>query len=73
MFQLLERRSQENAETEYLERQILEHNKTVQAFVRGQSKCQCLLIHVLCMMLYVYMYKLSHWLHCLNFFVSGYV
>lgn len=33
--QLLERRSQENAETEYLELQILEQNKTVQAFVAG--------------------------------------
>ena len=35
ILQLLERRSQENAETEYLELQILEQNKTVQAFVAG--------------------------------------
>lgn len=53
LIKLLERRSQENAETEYLERQILEQNKTVQAFVRengmsGVSSLMAWVISALC-------------------------
>ncbi|XP_048758488.2 serine/threonine-protein kinase SMG1-like [Ostrea edulis] len=53
LIKLLERRSQENAETEYLEHQIIEQNKTVQAFVRengmsGVSSLMAWVISALC-------------------------
>ncbi|XP_062590366.1 serine/threonine-protein kinase SMG1-like isoform X1 [Saccostrea cucullata] len=53
LMKLLERRRQENAETEYLEHQIVEQNKSVQTFVRenglsGVSSLMAWVISALC-------------------------